>query len=202
MTRDQLLQHAAELFAERGFEKVTIREISEGVGANVAAVNYHFGDKFGLYRAIVEGLMGVMEETIKQARAAGEGVEPEEQLRAFVRVFVERLLTPSDGNQIQRLMMREMENPTPMLDVIMQRVMQPRMQYLCGIIGQLMNRSADDRVVRNCAASVHAQCLMCKRAPALQRLNVGFANGELDAAGLADHIANFSLHAIRGLKNG
>ena len=42
-TRKRILDHAAALFAERGFEKVTIREICRGAGANVAAVNYHFG---------------------------------------------------------------------------------------------------------------------------------------------------------------
>ncbi len=197
MTRDELLAKAAELFAERGFEKVTVREISEAVGANVAAVNYHFGDKLGLYRAIVEANIALMEETMQQAMDAGKGGDAEGQLRAFIQVFVERLLTPRDGNQIQRLMMREMENPTPMLDVIVERVMEPRMRYLCDVIGRLLSRPSRDRVVRNCAASVHAQCIMCKRTPVLVRMNVGF--GDTDAAGLAAHITEFSLAAMAGL---
>lgn len=198
-TRDQLLKHAAELFAERGFNKVTVREISEAVGANVAAVNYHFGDKLGLYREIVEQSLALMEETMQQAMEAGKGGDAEAQLRAFVEVFVERLLTPRDGNQIQRLMMREMEDPTPILDLIVQRVMEPRMRYLCDVIGRLMNRPPDDRVVRNCAASVHAQCIMCKRTPALERMKLGFGSEPANAAVLATHVADFSLAAIKGL---
>ncbi len=198
LTRDQLLGHAAELFAERGFHKVTVREISDGVGANVAAVNYHFGDKLGLYREIVEGNIALMEETMQKAMDAGRGGDADGQLRAFIEVFVERLLTPRDGNQIQRLMMREMENPTPMLDVIVERVMEPRMRYLCDVIGRLLGRPSDDRVVRNCAASVHAQCIMCKRTPALVRMNIGF-DDDGDAAALADHIAEFSLGAMASM---
>jgi len=198
LTRDQLLRHAAELFAERGFHKVTVREISDAVGANVAAVNYHFGDKLGLYREIVERNIALMEDTMQRAMDAGKGGDAEEQLRAFVQVFVERLLTPRDGNQIQRLMMREMENPTPMLDVIVERVFEPRMRYLCDVVGRLLSRPADDRVVRNCAASVHAQCIMCKRTPALMRMKVGFGD-EGDAAALADHIVTFSLGAMASI---
>lgn len=196
MTRDELLAKAGELFAERGFEKVTVREISEAVGANVAAVNYHFGDKLGLYREIVEQSIALMEETMQKAVDAGRGSNAEEQLRAFVQVFVERLLKPRDGNQIQRIMMREMENPTPMLDVIVQRAMEPRMQYLCEVIGRLMRRSASDVAVRRCAASVHAQCIMCKRTPALDRMKAGFGGDPGNAEAIADHIATFSLAGI------
>jgi hypothetical protein len=199
MTRAQLLDTAAELFAERGFKKVTVREISEAVGANVAAVNYHFGDKFGLYRAIVEQQLSVMEETTNAAIDAGAGEGPDEQLRMFVRVFVERLLTPRAGNHIQRIFMREMEDPTPMLDVISERVMQPRLKYLSGVVGKLLGRRPDSRLVRDCVASVHAQCLMCKNTPALARMKVGFHHGSQDAASIADHISEFSLRAIASL---
>ena len=42
-TRDRLLTAALELLAQRGQEGVTLREITEAAGANVAAVSYHFG---------------------------------------------------------------------------------------------------------------------------------------------------------------
>jgi TetR/AcrR family transcriptional regulator, regulator of cefoperazone and chloramphenicol sensitivity len=200
VTRDHLLDHAAELFAERGFKKVTVREISERAGANVAAVNYHFGDKLGLYREIVERAIPVMEETTKLAVAAGKDAPPDEQLRLFVRVFVERLLAPRAGSHIQRIMMREMEDPTEMLDVIARRVMQPRMEYLCAIVGRLLGRRPGDRIVRNSAVSIHAQCLMCKTSPALSKLRTSYDYGPADAAALAGHIADFSLLAIAGIR--
>ena len=48
-TRERVLRSAAQLFADRGFKKVTVREICRAARANVAAVNYHFGDKGGLF---------------------------------------------------------------------------------------------------------------------------------------------------------
>ena len=47
-TRERLVEVSARLFAERGFSKVTVREICQRAHANVAAVNYHFGGKDGL----------------------------------------------------------------------------------------------------------------------------------------------------------
>ena len=52
-TRQRLIESATRLFAERGFAKVTVREICKAARANVAAVNYHFGGKNGLYQEIV-----------------------------------------------------------------------------------------------------------------------------------------------------
>lgn len=53
-TRERILKSAEELFAERGFETVSLRDITGSAGANVAAVNYHFGSKEKLIDAVVE----------------------------------------------------------------------------------------------------------------------------------------------------
>ena len=47
-TRRALLDAAADVFAESGFRCATTREICRRAGANVAAINYHFGGKEGL----------------------------------------------------------------------------------------------------------------------------------------------------------
>ena len=53
-TKQRLLEAAEELFADGGFESVSVREITALAGANVAAVNYYFGDKKRLYAAIFD----------------------------------------------------------------------------------------------------------------------------------------------------
>ena len=52
-TRRQLLEAAGAVFAEVGFRDATVREICKRAGANVAAVNYHFGDKETLYLEVL-----------------------------------------------------------------------------------------------------------------------------------------------------
>ena len=53
LTRDKLIEAAGSVFAERGYRAATIREICRRAGANVAAVNYTFGDKMGLYTEVL-----------------------------------------------------------------------------------------------------------------------------------------------------
>ena len=52
-TRDLLLEVAGRLFAERGFDGVSIRDITREAGVNLGAVTYHFGSKVELFRAII-----------------------------------------------------------------------------------------------------------------------------------------------------
>ena len=60
----------------------------------MAAVNYHFGDKLGLYREVLQGAIDAMRETNDAAREAGTGQPPEEQLRRYIGVFLHRVLRP------------------------------------------------------------------------------------------------------------
>jgi AcrR family transcriptional regulator len=48
-TRDRIVEAAGEMFAEKGFDATTVRDICQRAEANIAAVNYYFGDKQRLY---------------------------------------------------------------------------------------------------------------------------------------------------------
>jgi len=52
--RTSLLEAARRLFLTRGFAAVSIREIAAAAGATAAMIHYYFGDKLGLYRAMLE----------------------------------------------------------------------------------------------------------------------------------------------------
>ena len=99
--RTAAARRRAQLFADRGFKKVTVRDICRAARANVAAVNYHFGDKLGLYREVLQRAIDRMRATNDAAREAGRARRPEEQLRRYIGIFVQRLLgrgpTPSTG---------------------------------------------------------------------------------------------------------
>ena len=53
MIRERLLEAAGEVFAERGFRDATVREICKRADMNQAAINYYFGDKKGIYEAVL-----------------------------------------------------------------------------------------------------------------------------------------------------
>ena len=203
-TKDRLINAAAVLFAERGFENVTVREICSASQANVAAVNYHFGDKAGLYRSIVLHAIEVMLETNEQLQKAGAGLSPEDQVREFVKVFVRRLTSEGPNNWIHKLMAREMEHPTEALDLVMNQVVRPRLDYLSGVAGAIMGLPPDDPRVRRSVASLQGQCLMAVR-KVPSPLAKAWGGVAQDLAGLIAHIAEFSIggmHAIAGRESG
>ncbi len=197
LTKDRVLAEAARLFAERGFNKVTVREICAAAKANVASVNYHFGDKVGLYTEIVERGLGELDDEPRRSFDVAGG-DAEARLGDFVTEMLQQLLAPGQNSHVQQLLMHEMSDPTPMLDVIARRVMRPRLSYLCKVVGALMNRPPADRAVVSAAASVQAQCLMIRMLPSMTRLNAASPEPH-NAADLADHITRFSLAGIREL---
>jgi AcrR family transcriptional regulator len=198
-TRQRVLETAAHLFALRGFRKVTIREICTAAHANVAAVNYHFGDKLGLYREVLEMAIAAMQQTTAAATRAGHGGRPDERLRAHIRVYLQHLLGNGGDTWLHRFMARELADPTPALDAIVDQAVRPRVKYLCGLVGELLDRPASHMRVRECVASIQAQCVMALPNPIGDRLHRRVRRTPADIVRLADHIAEFSLAGIRAV---
>src|SRR5262245_15012434 len=112
-TRARLLATAARLFAELGFAEVAVRGIWRRARANVAAVNYHFGGKLGLYHEVMQLAIREMQATTEAAREAGARQPPEEQLRTYIDVFVRRVVGSDQSNWIHQLVRQEIADPTP-----------------------------------------------------------------------------------------
>ena len=197
-TRGRLLKAAERLFADRGFKKVTVRDICRAARANVAAVNYHFGDKSGLYREVLQAAIDAMRTTNDVARQAGAGQSAEAQLRIYIAVFVHRVLGPGT-DVVHKLINREMNDPTPAFDALVEQGVRPRVEYLSSLIAEIVGCPATDQRVLRCVASVQVQMIAYLPNPIAARL--GFANKPTAAnlADIADHIAAFSLAGVHAV---
>lgn len=88
-TRDRILDAAERLFMERGFEATSMRTIAAEASANLAAANYHFGSKDGLYRAVfARRLAGLNAQRVAlldemEAAAGGAPLRPSQIVEAF-----------------------------------------------------------------------------------------------------------------------
>ncbi len=86
----RLIESAEKLFAEKGFEAVSVRDITKEAGANVAAVNYHFGSRDGLVVAVISRyLIPVNQDRLARLERAEKSGSVEEILGAFIRPTVE-----------------------------------------------------------------------------------------------------------------
>ena len=197
-TRERLLHAATRLFADRGFKKVTVRDICRAARANVAAVNYHFGDKLGLYREVLQSATEGMRAVNDLARQGGAGQSPEEQLRRYVAIFVQRVLTPGNDT-VYKLVNREMNDPTPALDTLVEQGVRPRIEYLSGLIAKIIGCAPGDHRVLRCVVSLQSQVFSFLPNPISARLGVSARPTAAHLRDIADHIAEFSLAGIHAV---
>jgi TetR/AcrR family transcriptional regulator, regulator of cefoperazone and chloramphenicol sensitivity len=198
VTKERLLEVATRLFAEHGFSKVTVRDICAPAKANVAAINYHFGGKVGLYEEVLRSAIRIMQTMTEDVRRAGDGLPAEKQLAVYVRTFLERV-TQNRNGWIHQLMMHEMQDPTPALDLVVKDVLKPRLAYLRTVVAAILGCDTADPRVERCVGSVQAQCLSVMWNPIGRKLGIR----TIDAAEvpeLAAHISAFSVAGIRALR--
>ena len=94
-TRANMVEAAGKLFARDGFHGVTVREICAAAGASLSALNYHFRDKDGLYREVLE--VAIECETLGKAEAARlASLPPRKALVHYVEQYAANLLAPGD----------------------------------------------------------------------------------------------------------
>jgi TetR/AcrR family transcriptional regulator, regulator of cefoperazone and chloramphenicol sensitivity len=198
-TRSRLLQTARRLFPERGYQGVGVREICRGAGANIAAVNYHFGGKLGLYTEVVQAAIDVLRETNEAAMQAPPGAPGDERLRTFLRVFLRNLIGKGRGSWIHKLMSRELDDPTPALNLVVEQAIRPRLEYLSAVAAELIGCDPADQRVWHTVASIQGQCLIYLRNPIGTRLASMWPATPLEIDAVADHIAEFSLAGIRAI---
>src|SRR5499427_4311924 len=198
-TRERLLKAGAQLFADRGFKKVTVRDICRAARANVAAVNYHFGDKGGLYREVLQLAIDTMRATTDAARAAGQGLPVEERLREYIRVSLCRATSAASAPWISRLIHREMNDPTPAFDALVDQGIRPRIDDLSGIVAELLGCDVNDERVARCVMSIHSQWVQFVPNSIASRLRSKFQIRNDSPDRVAEHIADFSLAGIRAV---
>ncbi|HXW70335.1 MAG TPA: CerR family C-terminal domain-containing protein [Methylocella sp.] len=119
ITRHALLDQAASVFAERGFEGASVREITSRAGANQAAINYHFGGKEGLYREVLRTAMAALTNaSLLNEETIGE-FDREEAVALFIRQQLAPLINREETGRYLRIFVWETLAPTPVyLDFI------------------------------------------------------------------------------------
>jgi AcrR family transcriptional regulator len=201
-TREKLLDVAGWVFADRGYQAATIREICVQAKANVAAINYHFGDKLGLYIEVLQqSVRAAQIEAIQNA--LDKTARPEDILRAVIRARLRGVWRRDLPNWHFRILTHELAQPTPAFRQLIQKVAKPVFKRLLELIGGMIGLPADDDTTRLCAISVMGQILAYVFAgpllaavwPDLKKMTPE------QMERIADHIADFSLSYLRDFRS-
>ncbi len=197
-TRDRIVEAAGEIFAEKGFDATTVRDICQRAEANLAAVNYYFGDKQRLY---VESVVRAHRWRMERAQLPDwtSDTPPQKKLADFVVTFIRRIRTGPENTWHTRLIMREMMNPREACVELVQSSIRPQFEILQGILRELLPDDTSDEKLHATAFSIVGQCLFYHFGdPVVRNLVSADEYASYDVDKLASHIAEFSLAAIGG----
>ncbi len=194
-TRERLLDAAGEIFAERGFEGATVREITRQAGVNVAAVNYYFRDKDELYAA-----------TLRHAHTAAcelpyadeASLTAEERVHVFVQNLLRRFLDPLRPRWHGQLMAREMASPTRIFGQVIEEAFRPKCAWLRRALTELCGDRFSGVDLDYMVTSIIGQCTFYRQnRHVIQSLFPGLLAPDDLVERLGRHITDFSLAAVR-----
>jgi AcrR family transcriptional regulator len=196
-TRAKLVLAAAPVFADKGYRDAKVRDICRRAGVNAASVNYHFGSKMQLYAEVLRHAYDTAGPHWPMPLLADDRDRPELLLRRWTRWFVERML---GEHLLSRFIFAELRDPTPALDELVERSMQPVFQEVAGMIAAVAGLPPDDPRVGRCVASLFGQCTFYRMArPLLERLPHGPGLDSPSIETVTDHVFEFSMAGIRAI---
>src|SRR5579863_7482851 len=150
-TRQHLLEAAGHVFAKKGFERSTAKEICERAGTNTAAVNYHFGGIEALYAAVLNEARSRIFSVRAIALAVEGKTDPRAKLQAALDVVVQTLLGPVSSSWVLQVFGRDMVTPSPTTYPAKEKLLLPFARIFRGFICELMGLPEDDpAVARGC----------------------------------------------------
>lgn len=193
--RTRLLETAGQIFAEKGFYAATVREICSAAGANIASVNYYFGDKQRLYIEAVKHAHGCRFNDPPPVWPPQ--LPPEQKLRAFVTGMLTHLLDNTYPPWTIKLIMREMVEPSEACRELTEQKIRPMATVLFAIVTELLPADVPLEQAQMTAFSIIGQCLFYRVQASVARHLIG--PEKFDAftiEQLTEHIVGFSLRAL------
>lgn len=195
-TKERLLETAGAVFAEKGYRSATVREICQRAQANLAAVNYYFGDKERLYVESIKRAHGRRVEDVPLPHWTAE-TPAEVRLQGFIETLLGRILCDPNADWHGQLMFREMLHPTAACGELVEEYIRPHFELLQSILADLSPPAATPEQLRLIAFGVVGQCLYFRIAePVVRRLLAAEEHQQYQPGYLAGHIADWTLSAL------
>jgi AcrR family transcriptional regulator len=144
-TRERIADAAERLFGQQGFPCTSLRDITEEAAVNLAAVNYHFGSKENLYKAVlIRRIRPVNEERIKLLTEAEQlsGDQPvpiRSILETFIRPLMRRATEESEGGvSFLKLISRDLMDPQPFMLADRMKEFAPLVEFYTRVLAKTL----------------------------------------------------------------
>jgi TetR/AcrR family transcriptional regulator, regulator of cefoperazone and chloramphenicol sensitivity len=167
-SRARIVEAAGQLFADRGFEGASVRELAKRAGVNAAAVNYHFGGKEGLYHAVIRKLMddtgpmfAPMIDRLRDgvARAGGDRAALAVIAAQLVSGLLRNILSSATLHWHMPILLRESQQPSKAFAMLMQERINPVHDAIAELVGAATGYDPKGPQARLITANIMGQCM-------------------------------------------
>ncbi len=202
-TKERLFLAAVKVFAKTGYKGATVREICSVAGAaNITAINYYFGGKDKLYKAILDVMFSAYQKRKERAVSERKLKSPEERLRSYIDSYCSILFCEGEvAREMASIFTAEMARPSRYLDEMVQKYMISEAEELTGIVRDILGQKTPRTLLLDCAVSIVGQIIYYNIAwPMFSRAVPDHPSLEYYRTELADHVYRFSLGGLAAVK--
>lgn len=201
-TKQRLIESACEVFSEKGFRDTTIADICSHSQSNIAAVNYHFGDKENLYAIAWRYAFDKSLEAYPPEGNLTESDPPEQRLKARITSLLSRILDDGKVGYFSRMLFAEMANPTNSIDEVIEKAVMPQREKMFGILAQLLGEAATKENTCLCGVSIINMCSMFAVHNRLrEKLLIPHQGANINKDILIEHVYTFTMGGIAECHN-
>jgi AcrR family transcriptional regulator len=157
VTTTKIIKAASRAFAQYGYEGASIRAIVAEADVNQAAVNYHFGSKEKLYRAVLQTALRALTKDDDSA-SNPSALSREAALRRFVRQQLRPLTARDNLSEYVRIFNWETLRPSPAFRKFMGEEAAPVFSTAIELVRRFLPREANDEQAVLAALWLFGQC--------------------------------------------
>lgn len=154
-TSDKIIKAASRAFAEAGFQGASVRQIVARADVNQAAINYHFGSKEELYRAVLQKSLEVL---MQDEATPAQDDSREAALRRFVRQQLHPMIARDESSDYLRIFGWETVRPSPVFRKFMATEAAPFFASVMALVRRFLPDGASDQEAVLGALWLFGQC--------------------------------------------
>ena len=157
-TRNQIIKAAVSLFAEKGFDRSSVRDIVSKARVNQAAINYHFKGKDGLYLEVLKIAFERLTQSTGVDAEELKSLSREQALRRFVRDQLRPLLFQDELSRYIRMFAWESAHPSKVFRKFIANNTTSYLSAAVDLVRRFLPPDTQDRVALCAAICLMGQC--------------------------------------------
>lgn len=205
-TRLKLIEAGLRIYSEVGFQAASTRRLAAAAGVNIAAILYHFGNKEGLYLAVIDHIVDYYQKNlgqdlaeIRHALADGK-TAPEEcctLLDRYVRLLVKFVLRETNEcSRVSRITTREQLDPTSAFERLYEGFIKEMRETLTDLVAAILGDGIPPDETKLIAETILGQVAIFKSSRVAVLHNMGWDRYGDQTMAEIERIVTFNVKAL------